>query len=94
VSGGRCDVIAEACLGDGTSALILPLLPDDREALRGGRGCSTSEKPPAWVSSVSIMKRTPIEPRLPALPSLGPTILGVVWVCMGALLSMNAVFND
>src|SRR5918911_3672992 len=62
---------------------------------RGGIGCSTSEKPPAWVSSVSIMKRTPIAPRLPALPSRGPTIFGAVWVSMGgAYLSMNDVFSE
>lgn len=29
-------MIAEACLADGTRALIWPLLPDDREALREG----------------------------------------------------------
>src|SRR5205085_578736 len=34
-------------------------------------GCSTSEKPPPVVSP-SIMKRTPMLPRKPALPSAGP----------------------
>src|SRR3954468_12642871 len=52
-------------------------------------GCSTREKPPAWVSSVSIMKRTPIEPRLPALPSRGPTIFGARCVCMLGSLSVE-----
>jgi hypothetical protein len=39
------------------------------------------------------MKRTPIEPRLPAFPSLGPTIFGAEWVCIPCL-SMNGVFID
>jgi hypothetical protein len=52
---------------------------------RGGSGCSTSENPPLQVSSVSIIRRTPIEPRLPALPSRGPTIRGAVEVCIAVV---------
>jgi hypothetical protein len=35
-------------------------------------GCSTSEKPPSLVPP-SSMKRTPMLPKNPALPSVGPT---------------------
>src|SRR4051794_1999254 len=59
---------------------------------RGAIGCSTREKLPP-VSSPSIMKRTPTAPRLPAFPSFGPTIFGLV-LCAVASISLSFSMNS
>jgi hypothetical protein len=56
-------------------------------------GCSTSEKLPL-VSCPSIMKRTPMLPKKPVLPSLGPVTFAIVVAMSIRGLSLNAALAD
>ena len=53
---------------DDEAVLVLAAVPMERRTQRADIGCSTRENPPPDAAP-SIMKRTPMLPRNPALPS-------------------------
>jgi hypothetical protein len=72
---------------------LADLLAIEIDSARADIGCSTRENPPP-DSSPSIMNRTPMLPRKPALPSLGPTTFVVVAITLFGLSLDAALANS